>query len=123
MKKLIITLINRNHYLCLLLTFFSLSIAHSQSSYEGFFLYIGNYPENEVTTFSEEAQGITHDIDHWYVGLYNFLRDISFFPRELSGSIRCRALRHADVDFRTVLHYWWPVFGRKDPASGADLGI
>ncbi len=36
-------------------------------TYESYFLYIGDYPDEDNSDISPECQGITHDDTHWYV--------------------------------------------------------
>lgn len=41
--------------------------------YESYYRYIGNYPHNEETPFSELMQGVSHDDDHWYITQQEYL--------------------------------------------------
>lgn len=39
----------------------------AQSAYEGYYLYLDNYPQNAETAWSENVQGIAHDNEHWFI--------------------------------------------------------
>ena len=39
----------------------------SRQNYEGHYLYLGGYPDERLLDWSEEAQGLAHDRDYWYI--------------------------------------------------------
>lgn len=40
---------------------------YALDSYEGFYLYLGNYPQSANPGWHENVQGIAHDIDNWFI--------------------------------------------------------
>jgi len=43
------------------------SPARAQSQGEGYYFYLGNYPDDRNTGFHEDVQGVAHDADHWFI--------------------------------------------------------
>lgn len=71
MKKLPLFVI-----LCLtfgLVSTFTMVSAESLSEpYEGYYLFLGDYPKQEQPGWHNEAQGITHDSNYWYITQSSF---------------------------------------------------
>lgn len=54
----------------LILSFASMMLAlasPTSESFEAYYLFLGNYPNEETLPWSDEAQGITHDGDNWFI--------------------------------------------------------
>ncbi len=42
-------------------------VVRAQQSYEAYYNYLGNYPKNKGTIWSQDAQGIAHDHENWFI--------------------------------------------------------
>lgn len=50
----------------LFLTLFS-GIGIAQDGFESYYLYLGNHPSQDTPGWNEEAQGLTHDHNNWFI--------------------------------------------------------
>ncbi len=41
--------------------------AYALDSYEGYYLFLGNYPHDKNPGWHEDVQGIAHDLDNWFI--------------------------------------------------------
>lgn len=78
--------------------------SNAQQAYEAYYNYLGNYPHEKETGWHQDAQGLTHDQDNWFITQRKRLwkipvtQDLNDVDSNDPG-VLARELNDTDLDF------------------------
>ncbi len=100
----------RNQITCAWFAIGASSVALAQPGYHSYFLYQGNDHPNEAENYwSEEAQGLAHDDDHWYLtsalDLWRVPVGEDLAREEPSANVRLKRIQDTPLGAQGYDHY------------------